>query len=149
MVEASQTTTSPAGIWAIIVVAVVLLVFWLSAILLADRSQVRASGRARLAGDWPASSGTWVGGSVPGERATQVPEEVAHEPIGTRATGTQGRPAADESIPPGETPTRADIPAQPTAAEGHEMPRQRTGDADRAARSRAGQGTPDDEEPGR
>jgi hypothetical protein len=149
MVEASQTTTSPAGIWAIIIVAVVLLSFWLSAILLADRSQVRASGRARLAGDWPASSGAWVGGSVPGERAADIPGEVAHEPIGTRAAGTRGWPAADEATPPGEMPTRADIPAQPAAPGGHEMPRQRAGDADRAARSRAGQGTPDDEEPGR
>ena len=131
MVEASQTTTSPAGIWAIIIVAVVLLAFWLAAILLADRSQVRASGRARLAVDGPAPGGAWVGGSLQGERATDVPGEVAHEPIGTRAAGTQGWPAADEAVPPGE------------------MPRQRTGDADRAARSHAGQGTPDDEEPGR
>jgi hypothetical protein len=131
MVEASETTTSPAGIWAIIIVAVVLLAFWLSAILLADRSQVRASGRARLAGDGPVSSDAWADGSVPGGRATGIPGEVAHEPIGTRAAGTQGWAAADEAIPPGE------------------MPRQRTGDADRAARSRAGQGAPDDEEPGR
>jgi hypothetical protein len=131
MVEASETTTSPAGIWAIIIVAVVLLAFWLSAILLADRSQVRASGRARLAGDGPVSSDAWADDSVPGGRATGIPGEVAHEPIGTRAAGTQGWAAADEAIPPGE------------------MPRQRTGDADRAARSRAGQGAPDDEEPGR
>ncbi len=141
MVEASQTTTSPAGIWAIIIVAVVLLAFWLSAILLADRSQVRASGRARLAGDWPASSGAWAGGSVPGERATQIPEEVAHEPIGT------GPPARRRGRRRPAKPARADV--QAPAAAGAAMPRQRTGDADRAARSRAGQGTPDDEEPGR
>ena len=149
MVEASQTTTSPAGIWAIIIVAVVLLAFWLAAILLADRSQVRASGRARLAVDGPAPGGAWVGGSLQGERATDVPGEVAHEPIGTRAAGTRGWAAADEAIPPGEMPTRADIPAQPAATGQHEMPRQRTGDVDRAERSRAGQGTPDAEEPGR
>ena len=102
MVEASQTTVGPAGIWAIIIVAVVLLGLWLTAISLADRSQVRASGRARTARtSWP-------------------------------VTGS-------EAVPPGEAPTRADIPVQP-APERPGMPRQRTGDADRAARSYASPG---------
>ena len=130
MFAASQTTGTTGGIWAIIVVAVLALAFWLTAIVLADRSQVRASGRARLAGDVaPLPGGAWARGSVPGEVA------------------------ADEAVPPGEEPTRADIPAQPGAhpaeAGQHKMPRQRTGDADRAARSHAAPGTADDEEPGR
>jgi len=87
----AHTTASTGAIWVIIIVATVALAFWLVAINLADRSQVRASGPA------PA-------------------------------------PARDEPAPAGETPTRADLPAQ------------RTGDADRAARSYAAR---DDEEPGR
>jgi hypothetical protein len=130
MVAASQTTASTGGIWAIVIVAVLALAFWLTAIVLADRSQVRASGRARLAGEvGPVPRGAWAGGSVPGERAD------------------------DEAVSQGERPTRADIPAQragqPTEAGRREMPRQRTGDADRAARSHAEPGTDGDEEPGR
>jgi hypothetical protein len=118
VIEAANTNASPAGIWAIVIVAVLALAFWLSAIFLADRSQVRASGRSRAA-----LSGAWVGASVPGPRVAEAPQ--------------------------GEVPTRTDIPAQPTAAGEHAMPRQRAGDADRAERSYAGRDTPDDEEPGR
>jgi hypothetical protein len=129
MVEAGQTTVAPAGIWAIAVVAVLLLGFWLTAVMLADRSQARASGRARMAGEaLPASEDAWASGSVPGQRSAEIPQ--------------------------GEVPTRADMPAQPaagqpTAAGLPTMPRQRTGDADRAARSDAGRDTADDEERGR
>jgi hypothetical protein len=112
MVEAGQTTVATAGIWAIVIVAVLLLGFWLTAVMLADRSQVRASGRARAAG-----------GALPA--------------------------GDDAEISQGEMPTRADLPAQPAAAGRPAMPRQRTGDADRAARSDAGRSTPDDEELGR
>jgi hypothetical protein len=132
MVEATaNTTVSTAGIWAIVIVASLALAFWLIMIFLADRSQVRASGPG------PSVRGAWVGGSVAGERAEQVPDEAVHEPI-----GTQGRQAQDESVPQGEMPTRDDLPAQP-----HAMPRQRAGEADRAARSHAGPGRPDDENP--
>jgi hypothetical protein len=124
MIEATaQTTTTTAGIWAIIVVAMVALAFWLTAIMLADRSQVRASGLARV------SQGTWAGGSVPGGQAEEIPNTAVHEPV-----AVPGRPAGDDSVPEGEVPTRADLPAQ------------RTGDADRAARSYA---RPADEDPGR
>jgi hypothetical protein len=154
MVEASQTAVSPAGIWVIVVVMVLVLAFWLAAIALADRSQARASGRARLAGDTgPALGGAWAGGSVAGERAAQIPEEAAHEPIRTSgaAPGTEARgrhTRDDEAAPQGEAPTRADIPAQPTAGrhERPDMPRQRSGEGDRAERSYAGQPAPGDEE---
>ena len=159
MVAASQTTASTGGIWAIVIVAVLALAFWLTAIVLADRSQVRASGRARLAGDVrPVRGGGWVGGSVPGERAVEIPQQAVHEPIGTPVTGTGGTGApgeqpGDEAVPQGETPTRADIPAQsaahPAEAGRPEMPRQRTGDTDRATRSRAVPDPADDDEPGR
>jgi hypothetical protein len=152
MVEAARTTGSPAAIWAIVVVAVVLLAFWLAAVMLADRSQVRTSGRARMLGavgpvsGGAVSGGTWTGGSVAGQRAEEIPGEPVHEPIG--APG--GRPA-DGAAPPGETPTRADIPAQAgQPADGRRpLPAQRTGDADRAARSHARPGTQEDDEPGR
>jgi len=95
MVEAARTTASPAATWAIVIVAVVALAFWLTAIYLADRSQVRASGRAQAA-TWPPYTGPWVGGSMPGEQAAQVPEQAAREP-------------AEAPALPGEAPTRADI----------------------------------------
>ena len=68
MIEAANTSASTAGIWAIVIVAVLALAFWLTAIILADRSQVRASGRAR-----PALSGAWTGGSVAGAQAPEIP----------------------------------------------------------------------------
>ena len=136
MFAASQTTGTTGGIWAIIIVAVLALAFWLTAIVLADRSQVRASGRARLAGEiGPVPDGTWADRSVPGERAVEIPQQ------------------ADEAVPQGEKPTRTDIPAQPAAhpaeAGRPEMPRQRTGDTDQAARSRAVPDPAGDDEPGR
>jgi hypothetical protein len=144
MVEAAQTTASPAAIWVMCVVMTVLAGFMVSGVLVADASQARASRRDRIArGIGSASNGAWVGGSVPGEQAAEIPEEAGHEPI-----GTQGRHARDESIPQGEVLTRADLPAQEALGR-HAMPAQRTGDADRAARSHSGPGTPDDEEPGR
>jgi hypothetical protein len=154
MVEASQTNVSPAGIWAIVIVMTILLAFWLAAIVLADRSQARASGRSRLAGyTGPAVGGGWAGGSMAGARAAEIPEEAVHEPIRTPGdtpdTEARGRHARDdEAAPPAEPPTRADIPAQPTAGrhERPDMPRQRAAEGDRAERSYAGQDAPDDEE---
>jgi hypothetical protein len=148
MVEAARTTASTGATWAIVIVAVSVLAFWLIAVYLADRSQVRASGRARAA----TYTGAWAGGSVAGAQAAEIPEEAVHEPI-----VTPGRHVRDEPNPQGEAPMRADVPAQPGEAPAqpaaepgrHAMPTQRTGDADRAERSRAGQGAPDEEDPGR
>ena len=141
MVEAARTTASTGAIWAIVIVAVVALAFWLVAIYLADRSQVRASGRARAA-TWPVYAGPWARGSMPDEQAGEIPEQAAPEPAEAR-----GRHVRDEPATEGETPTRVDVPAQPAAGSGrHAMPAQRTGDADRAERSRAGQGTPEEDQ---
>jgi hypothetical protein len=141
MVEAARTTASTGAIWAIVIVAVVALVFWLVAIYLADRSQVRASGRAR-ATTWPAYAGPWARGSMADEQAGEIPEQAAPEPAEARGRHVRDEPAAE-----GDTPTRVDIPAQPAAGSGrHAMPTQRTGDADRAERSRAGQGTPEEDQ---
>jgi hypothetical protein len=117
MVEAGQTTATTGEIWAIVIVAVLALAFWLTAIMLADRSQVRASGPQVPGESGPAGSGSWVAGGVPGVQPREIPGEAEHEPV----------------VTPGA----------------HSMPRQRTGDADRAERSYARPGTPDDEESGR
>src|ERR1700733_13977857 len=147
MVEAARTTASTGAIWAIVIVAVSVLAFWLVAIYLADRSQVRASGRARPE-TWPAYAGPWARGGMAGDQAAQVPEQGSREPPGARGRHARGEHAAED-----ETPPLADIPAQPAAGSAqpgaapgrHAMPTQRTGDADRAERSRAGQGTPEQE----
>ena len=144
MFEAARTTASTGATWAIVIVSVSVLAFWLVAIYLADRSQVRASGRARPE-TWPAYAGPWARGDMAADQAARIPEQASRDPAGAR-----GRHARDESAAEDETPTLADIPAQPGAAPGrHAMPTQRTGDADRAERSRAGQGTPEPEDPGR
>lgn len=101
MVEASQTSVSPAGIWVIVVVMTLLVAFWLTAVVLADRSQARASGRARLAGDTgPGLAGTWAGGSVAGAQAPEIADEAVHEPIVASGHApdaeAQGRQASDE-----------------------------------------------------
>ena len=152
MFEAARTTASTGAIWAIVIVAVVVLAFWLVAIYLADRSQVRASGRARPE-TWPAYAGPWARGGMAGDQAARDPR--AGGPASP--PGRRGRHARDEPAAEDETPTLADIPAQPAAGSAqpgaapgrHAMPAQRTGDADRAERSRAGQGTPEQEDPGR
>jgi hypothetical protein len=150
VIEAANTNASTAGIWAIVIVAVLALAFWLTAVILADRSQVRASGRAGIAGEpGPALSGAWAGGSVAGAQAPEIPGEAVHEPILVQEAGAQGGRAGDEAVPPGEVPTRADIPAQRPEGGKSAMPRQRAGDADRAPRSYAGRDKPDDEKPGR
>jgi hypothetical protein len=132
MFEAARTTASPAAIWTIVIVAVVVLAAWLTAIFLADRSQVRASGQSRpgtmakpalgstwaregLAGETEAasgeaefvSSGRWAGGSLPGADAPEVPGEAVHEPIGVK-----GQYTGDEAVPEGDIPTRVDLPVQ-------------------------------------
>jgi hypothetical protein len=146
MVEAARTTASTGAIWAIVIVAVVALAFWLVAIYLADRSQVRASGRARAV-TWPVYVGQWAQGSMADEQAGEIPEQAAPEQAAPEPTEARGRHVRDEPATKGETPTRVDIPAQPAAGSGrHAMPAQRTGDADRAERSRAGQGTPEEDQ---
>lgn len=115
MFEAARTTASPAATWAIVIVSVVVLAAWLSAVMLADRYQARRSGRWRMTGEAgaasgeaeAASSGRWAGGSLPGADASEIPGEAVHEPI-----EAQGRQAGDEPVPEGDIPTRVDLPAQ-------------------------------------
>jgi hypothetical protein len=164
MVEAVRTTASPAAIWAIVIVALVVLAAWLTAVMLADRYQVRTSGRWRITGEAEPASGeiqaasgdAWAGESLAGEDAREMPGAAAREPV-----GAGGRPARDGSVSEGEIPTRVDIPAQsagpdamparpaqpqPQPARQHAMPAQRSGDADRAERSYAGPPPDEDEQ---
>jgi hypothetical protein len=126
VIEATvNTTVSTPAVWLIVIVASLSLGFWLTMIFVADRSQVRASGPRRTA------LGTWAGGSVAGGRADEFPGEAVHQPTRTPGSYQQGA---------GEAPN---VPAQ---AEPTAMPRQRSGEADRAARSYAGPDDPEDEE---
>lgn len=142
MVQAARTTATPAEIWVIVVVAVGLLAFWLAAIMLADRSQARASGPYPMLGE---------AGSMPDDALT-----AASTPGGQDA-GARGWPAEEEPVPEGDIPTRPDLPAQPSGQEAmaaqpggrHAMPAQRSGDADRAERSYTSPTAPDEDDPGR
>ncbi len=88
MVEAGQTTATTGQIWAIVIVAVLSLAFWLTAIMLADRSQVRASGPQVPGESGPSGSGSWVAGRVPGVQPPEIPGEPKHEPVETPAQHT-------------------------------------------------------------
>src|SRR5258707_15651908 len=107
MVEAARTMASTGAIWAIVIVAVVALAFWLVAIYLADRSQVRASGRARAA-TWPVYQGAWAGGSVAGAQGGEIPGQAGHKPPGAPGGHTPGEHDAQ-----GATPPRGGIPPPP------------------------------------
>jgi hypothetical protein len=139
MVEAVQTTASPAAIWVMCVVMSILAGFMVSGVLIADAQQARASRRARMARE--------LGSAFDGEQLGPGLVDAQAE--------ARGRRASDEPVPRGDVPTRADLPTQPAqrqpaqrqpAPGRHAMPAQRTGDADRAARHYAGPGTPDDDE---
>ena len=157
MVEAVRTTASPAAIWAIVIVAVVTLAAWLTAIMLADRYQVRTSGRWRVTGEFGAvSRDRWAEGSLPGADAPEASGEAVHEPVGAGSTY-----ARDGSVSQGDIPTRVDLPAQSRGPDAmpaesaqarptgrHTMPAQRSGEADRAERSYTGP-PPDEDEPDR
>jgi hypothetical protein len=87
MLEAARTTTSTFGIWAIIVVAVVLLGVWLIGISIADNMQTRESRRwkQRHRPEPKSALGTEGVSEVPGQRRGD--ERVAERP-------TVGRQAA-------------------------------------------------------
>ena len=100
----------------IVVVAIVVLTAWLTAVMLADRYQVRTSGRWRMAreveaapGETQAAAGSaWAAEGLAGEDA----QETAGAAAAYEHAGARGRTAGDGSVPEGEIPTRVDIPAQ-------------------------------------
>jgi hypothetical protein len=170
--EAVRTSTSTFGIWAIIVVAVIVLAVWLVGVSVADNIQARESRRwwLRVHGSEPAPAiGSAVVSEVPGQRrgdeavAEAIPAQPEPEPETVAAQARQALPTqptldgagdfrrdAAEADWRTEAPTRPDLPAQAAPTGRHALPAQRTGDADRAERSLAG---PDsargEEDPGR
>jgi hypothetical protein len=171
--EAVHTSTSTFGLWAIIVVAVIVLAVWLVGVSVADNIQARESRRwwQRVHGSEPEPAiGSAVVSEVPGQRRG---DEAVTEPIAAQPSTPEPEPVAAQArhaLPTQptldgagdfrrdaaeadwrtEAPTRADLPAQAAPTGRHALPAQRTGDADRAERSLAG---PDaargEEDPGR
>jgi hypothetical protein len=129
MDEAVRTTASPAAIWAICVVAVLCLAFWLFMINYADRHPYV---RHRQLPDMPGPAEPTIAGA-PAEAAA-APPTTAPEPAVTAAgpIPTQ-RTAPSDATVGGPTPTgaaaddtRAEAPTEP-------IPAQRSADADQAA----------------
>lgn len=169
MGEAVRTVASPAVTWVIVVVMSVLTAVMVSAAVIADSRQARANSRRRLTGvpepevggarldasaalrepDVPAAL---TEGQTPFEAAGNtaarqgVPAPRTPRAAGAAGPGRHRRPDLDAA---GEAPTRPDLPPQPAAPGRHAMPAPRSGDGDRAARSYARPGAPDDEDPGR
>jgi len=136
MYEAAQTNVSPAGIWAIVAVAVVCLAFWLTAIAIAARNP--GAGRRRM----PSHPGPVLGGahvsdcgrSVAPNRdsaatfADSEAEALAAYPGAVAAGAADARASAPARVPgTGPEPPRRTA-SQPTAPA---VPVQRAGDADR------------------
>jgi len=117
MVEAALTAAAPAAIWVIIVVAVLCLAFWLTAVMVADRRQATLSRRQRMP-------------DVPDTQAGPV----------TQARGRHARP---ENGAPTEAPPSADLAGRQEALGRHAMPMRRGGAADRVERTLTGPGSPD------
>lgn len=160
MIEAVKTTASPAEIWAIVVVAVACLVFWLGAVAWADRHPLWR-GRQVPEMQGPVLGGMHVAGGgrsvAPNREAPSVLTDVDEVPYDQRdyepehemaeqwveaAPGTSeywvpvqrgAEPAPAQPVP--EQP----VPEQSTAGQATavpEMPAQRTGEADQPAPGR-------------
>ena len=155
MYEAAQTNVSTAGIWAIIVVAVACLAFWLGALALAARNPGVGDKRTpgmnrRMSGMMgPVLGGTHVSDchrSVAPSRSSEATFADAEAEAILGATVASGAPAA-----PGQRVTGgAPVPSQSGAGQsgagqsgGRQagaptVPAQQTGDADQPRRAGAG-----------
>jgi len=141
VLESVRTSTSTFGIWAIIVVAMIVLAVWLVGVSVADNIQTRESRRwwQRVHGSEPEPAvGSAVVSEVPGQRRGDqaVTEPIAAQPS-LDGAGDFRRDAAEADWRT-DAPTRPDLPAQAGPSGRPAMPTQRTGDADRAQRSLAG-----------
>jgi hypothetical protein len=119
---AVKTSASPVEIWAIVIVAVGCLVFWLSMVYRADRHQVRASGRTPGLPELDEARDEYdfsVGYEIPAQRVA--------EPVAAGASMAE------------DAPTRPDLPVQTgepmPGMPAPRMPAQRSGEGDRAERS--------------
>jgi len=143
MVLAAQTTASPAAIWTIVVVMVACLVFWLGAVVMADRHPYVRHPQI------PEMPGPVLGGTHLAEGGRSVSPDRDAPAVFTDAEVTEltspvvagqerpGRPPASAQEARSQPPA-AEAPAMPT------MPAQQTGEGDRAKPSVAGPGTAND-----
>jgi hypothetical protein len=150
VVEAVKTHASPVEIWAIVIVAVSCLGFWLSMVMRANHEQVKASGltpglpRQLALGEVSAEQAARElpdGFEMPAQRVATA--EAPAEPISADAptrpdlpvqTGEPAPGVPAQGTPSQGMPTQG-MPAQGMPAEG--MPAQRSGEGDRAERSGA------------
>jgi hypothetical protein len=126
MIEAVKTATSSVGIWAIVIVGVCCLAFWLSMVMRANRRQVRDSGLTPGLPSPPGESTlSEVQSGPPAERDLVAGFEMPAQRVATAEAPTEPIPA--------DVPTRPDLPVQ-TAGPAPGMPAQRSGEGDRAER---------------
>jgi len=154
MVLAAQTTASPAAIWTIVVVMVACLVFWLGAVVMADRHPyVRHPQIPEMPG--PVLGGTHLaegGRSVSPDRdAPAVFTDAEVTELTSPVVAGQERPGRpqvpDQRGAEGPPASAQEARSQPPAAEAPAMPAmpaQQTGEGDRAKPSVAGPGTAPD-----
>jgi len=116
MVLAEQTTASTGAIWTIVIVMVACLVFWLGAVVMADRHPYVRHPQI------PEMPGPVLGGTHLAEGGRSVSPDRDAPAVFTAAEVTE----------------LAEAPAMPA------MPTQQTGEGDRAKPSVAGPGTPND-----
>lgn len=161
MIEAVRTNVSPAGVWAVVVVAVACLAFWLVALAVASRYPgVHHRRTPGMPG--PVLGGTHVsdcGRSVAPSRASAAMFD-ADEADAMAAAGaaSEGSPVAAPHpvpVPSQRVPGAAPAPSQPTPGQpvltqpspgqrapgqpdAPVMPAQRSGDADRPQHTAAG-----------
>ena len=155
MVLAAQTTASPAAIWTIVIVMVACLVFWLGAVVMADRHPyVRHPQIPEMPG--PVLGGTHFaegGRSVSPDRdapAVFTDAEVTEltSPVMAGPERPGGPPVPEqrgtEALSASGQETRQKLPvAKPPAMPG--MPAQRAAEGDQAKPSAAGPGTTHDD----
>jgi hypothetical protein len=134
MVEAVRTVASPAAIWAIVVVAVACLAFWLVAVSVAD-SHPRI--RHRQIPDMP---GPVLGGMHVAEGGRSVSPNrdapaVFTEPLSGVPAQRSGEPEPAGASAAAEQSATA---AGPAATAGRDIPARRSGEADRPEHSATG-----------
>jgi hypothetical protein len=118
---AVRTTASPAAIWTIVVVAVVLLAFWLLMVMV---FAARPDSRLRPAAGMPGPGAAMLDdgalanlGAAPPQPETRVPEQRGPAaPAGAAAVGAAEPPA--EPIPAQRTPASGSTPAETASRPG-------------------------------
>lgn len=145
MIEAARTAASPAGIWAVVIVALSALAFWLGALAIVSRNP---GGRRRRAPDMPGPvlGGTHVsdcGRSVAPSRRSSAVFAADEADIYLARSARQpeapaAAPATNVTVVPGQR--TAGSPAARPGAGRPEMPAPRTGDADRPRPAATGSG---------